>query len=82
VAAAQANKVRVDAFVRAQQRSVLTEDQVTRLLELQRQIRRETRRQVDQQEQQNEMGSLEPFDPDPDSSDEQGDAFDLLFSLI
>jgi hypothetical protein len=28
------------------------------------------------------MGSLEPFDPDPDSSDEQGDAFDLLFSLI
>jgi hypothetical protein len=61
---------------------VLNEDQVTRLLELQRQIRRETRKQIDQQEQQNEMGSLMPFSEDPDSTDEEQDAFDLLFSLI
>jgi hypothetical protein len=55
---------------------------VTRLLELQRQIRREMRQRNDQQERQNEMGSLLPFDPDTDSSDQEQDAFDLLFALI
>lgn len=82
LAAAQANKIRVDARVRAEQRTVLTEDQVTRLLELQRQVRREMRKQLDQQEQKNEMGSLGPADPDIDSTDEEADAFDLLLSLI
>jgi hypothetical protein len=82
VAAAQANKVRVDAYVRAQQRSVLTQDQVLRLLELQREIRRERRKQIDQREEQNEMGSLAPLYTVPATSEEEEDALDLLFSLI
>ncbi len=82
MAAAQANKIRVDARVRAEQRTILTEDQVTRLLELQREIRRENRKRLEQQDQQNEMGSLWPLGPDSDSADDEADALDLLLSLI
>jgi Spy/CpxP family protein refolding chaperone len=52
--AAQADKIRLDASVRAQVRGVLTADQVQRFHQLQREMRREMREQ--QQDQQKETG--------------------------
>jgi Spy/CpxP family protein refolding chaperone len=52
--AAQADRIRLDASVRAQVRGVLTTDQVQRFHQLQREMRREMREQ--QQDQQKETG--------------------------
>ena len=54
LAAAQADKIRLDAGVRAQVRGVLTPDQVQRFHQLQREMRREMKEQ--QRDQEKEMG--------------------------
>ena len=55
LAAAQAEKIRIDAAVRSQVRGVLTTDQVQRFNQLQRQLRREMREQQ-QKDQDKEQG--------------------------
>lgn len=54
LAAAQADKTRLDATVRSQVRGVLTTDQIQRFHQLQRELRREVREQ--QRDEQKEMG--------------------------
>ncbi|MFP5260839.1 MAG: Spy/CpxP family protein refolding chaperone [Blastocatellia bacterium] len=53
LAAAQADKIRLESRIRAQVRGVLTPDQVMRFHQLERQMRREMR---EQKEQEKEMG--------------------------
>ncbi len=55
LAAAQADKVRLDSNVRSQVRGVLTSDQVQRFHQFQREMRRDTKEQV-QRDQEKEMG--------------------------
>ena len=55
LAAAQADKIRLDASVRSQVRGVLTPDQVQRFHQLQREMRRDLREQQ-QKDQDREMG--------------------------
>lgn len=72
LAAAQADKIRLESRIRAQVRGVLTPDQVMRFHQLERQMRREMR---EQKEQEREMGpqgfnALEPRVPlEPESID-------------
>jgi len=68
--AAQAEKTRLDASVRAQVRGVLTADQVQRFNQLQREMRREMREQ--QKDQQKEMG------PDGNKNVPELEELDLL----
>src|SRR4030095_7984720 len=58
LAGAQADKIRVDATVRSQVRGVLTQEQVQRFHQLQRDMRRDMReqQQKDQQERDGEQG--------------------------
>ena len=58
LAGAQADKIRVDATVRSQVRGVLTQEQVQRFHQLQREMRRDMReqQQKDQQERDGEQG--------------------------
>jgi Spy/CpxP family protein refolding chaperone len=53
LAAAQADKIRLESRIRAQVRGVLTSDQVIRFHQIERQMRREMR---EQREQEKEMG--------------------------
>ena len=55
LAAAQADKIRLDANVRGQVRGVLTSDQVQRFHQLQREMRRDMKEQQ-QRDQEKEMG--------------------------
>jgi Spy/CpxP family protein refolding chaperone len=55
LAAAQADKIRLDSNVRAQVRGVLTSDQVQRFHQLQREMRRDMKEQQ-QRDQEKEMG--------------------------
>ncbi len=56
LAAAQADKIRLDANVRAQVRGVLTSDQVQRFHQLQREWRRDMMKEQQQKDQEKEMG--------------------------
>ena len=56
LAAAQADKIRLGANVRAQVRGVLTSDQVQRFHQLQREIRRDMMKEQQQKDQEKEMG--------------------------
>ena len=56
LANAQADKVRLDASVRAQVRGVLSADQVQRFHQLQREMRREMREQQREQDKEKEPG--------------------------
>ena len=55
LAAAQADKIRIDATVRAQVRGILTSDQVQRFHQLQREMRREMKDEQ-QKNQDREQG--------------------------
>jgi Spy/CpxP family protein refolding chaperone len=55
LAAAQADKIRIDAAIRSQVRGVLTPDQVQRFHQLQRDIRRDMREQ-EQKNQDKDQG--------------------------
>jgi len=73
LAAAQADKIRLDANVRAQVRGVLTSDQVQRFHQLQREMRRDLREQ--QQRDQDK-------EPGPQGANlEDADLADLLLSI-
>ena len=72
LAAAQADKARIDARVRAQVRAVLTPEQIRRFNQLQREMRREMLEQ--QSNQENEAGSKPPNQEVPEQ-------FDLLLLL-
>ena len=72
LAAAQADKARIDARVRAQVRAVLTPEQIRRFNQLQREMRREMLEQ--QNNQENEAGSKPPNQEVPEQ-------FDLLLLL-
>jgi Spy/CpxP family protein refolding chaperone len=76
LAAAQADKIRLDANVRAQVRGVLTSDQVQRFHQLQREMRRDMKEQQER-DQEKEMG---PQGADPPKL-EDIDLADLLLSI-
>jgi len=86
-AAAQADKARLEARVRAELRSVLTPEQVMRYHQLERQFRQQIKQQIQQQQQQNdfdrEMGMNFSDMPGPYPLDdgEEFDLFVLLFSI-
>lgn len=71
--AAQAEKIRLDARVRAQMRGVLTTEQVLRLREAERRLRRQMREQLERQnelDRQKEMGPQGTSLPGPRVSPE------------
>jgi Spy/CpxP family protein refolding chaperone len=76
LAAAQADKIRLDANVRAQVRGVLTSDQVQRFHQLQREMRRDMKEQQ-QKDQEKEMGPQGAGTPKL----EDIDLADLLLSI-
>ena len=73
LAAAQADKIRLDANVRSQVRGVLTTEQVQRFHQLQREMRRDMREQQREQEREGPKGAAANL--------KQGDIADLLLSL-
>ncbi len=77
LAAAQADKIRLDANVRAQVRGVLTSDQVQRFHQLQREMRRDMMKEQQQKDQEKEMGPQGPGTPKL----EDIDLADLLLSV-
>ena len=77
LAAAQADKIRLDANVRAQVRGVLTSDQVQRFHQLQREIRRDMMKEQQQKDQEKEMGPQGAGTPKL----EDIDLVDLLLSI-
>jgi Spy/CpxP family protein refolding chaperone len=72
LAAAQADKIRLDANVRSQVRGVLTSEQVQRFHQLQREMRRDMREQQREQEREGPQGS---------AGLKQVDLADLLLSI-
>ncbi|SRR6266567_3873894 len=77
LAAAQADKIRLDANVRAQVRGVLTSDQVQRFHQLQREMRRDMMKEQQQKDQEKEMGPQGAGTPKL----EDIDLVDLLLSI-
>ena len=73
LAAAQADKIRLDANVRSQVRGVLTTEQVQRFHQLQREMRRDMREQQREQDREGPQGSAANL--------KQVDIADLLLSL-
>ena len=78
LAAAQAEKIRIDATVRSQVRGVLTPDQVQRFHQLQRDMRREMKEQQ-QKEQDKEQGLNKSIAPGSNAQPEEVDLLSLLF---
>ena len=79
LAAAQADKIRIDAAVRSQVRGVLTADQVQRFHQLQREMRREMKEQQ-QKDQDRELQGLSRLKT-PNENAESGE-IDLLSLLF
>lgn len=77
LAAAQADKVRLESKIRAEVRSVMTADQVTRFHQLERQMRQEMR-QRNLEEREKELGEPAPASPRPPLGNDEGDLIDLL----
>jgi Spy/CpxP family protein refolding chaperone len=78
LAAAQADKIRIDAAVRAQVRGVLTTEQVQRFNQLQREMRREMREQQ-QKDQDREQGQNRSAVPGAGMEPVEIDLLSLLF---
>ena len=78
LAAAQADKIRIDATVRSQVRGVLTGDQVQRFNQLQRQLRREMKEQQ-QKDQDREQGRNRLAAPTTNAESGEVDLLSLLF---
>ena len=79
LAAAQADKVRLESKIRAEVRSVMTSDQVTRFHQLERQMRQELR-QRNLEEREKELGEPAPPSPRPPLGKDEGELIDLLVS--
>jgi Spy/CpxP family protein refolding chaperone len=77
LAAAQADKVRLESKIRAEVRSVMTPDQVTRFHQLERQMRQEMR-QRNLEERDKELGEPAPANPRPPLGNDEHDLIDLL----
>jgi Spy/CpxP family protein refolding chaperone len=78
LAAAQADRIRIDATVRSQVRGVLTPDQVQRFNQLQRQLRREMREQQEKdQDREQEQNRLTA--PTTNAEAEEIDLLSLVF---
>ena len=80
LAAAQADKIRIDATVRSQVRGILTPDQVQRFHQLQREMRREMKEQQ-QQDQDKEQGQNRETVPAKTAEFGEIDLLSLLFPL-
>lgn len=78
LAAAQADKIRIDAAVRSQVRGVLTADQVQRFHQLQRDMRREMKDQQ-QKDQDREQGQNRLTGPTTNTESGEIDLLSLLF---
>jgi Spy/CpxP family protein refolding chaperone len=78
LAAAQADKIRIDATVRVQVRGVLTPDQVQRFHQLQREMRREMKEQQ-QRNQDREQGLNRLTTPATNAEPGEIDLLSLLF---
>lgn len=78
LAAAQADKIRIDATVRSQVRGILTPDQVQRFHQLQREMRREMKEQQ-QREQDKEQGQNRLTAPTTNSESGEIDLLSLVF---
>lgn len=78
LAAAQADKIRIDVAVRSQVRGVLTPDQVQRFHQLQREMRREMKDQQ-QKEQNREQGQNRLIAPTPGAESGEIDLISLVF---
>jgi hypothetical protein len=84
-ASAQAEKIKLEARVRAELRGVLTSDQVMRYHEIERQLRQQRRLQIDQREQNNEMDremGIQLIDRPGPRFDAEPEEFDLLSLLF
>lgn len=79
LAAAQAEKIKLDSKVRAEVRGVLTPDQVTRFHQLERQMRQEMRQQ-NLQEKDNDNQEPTPPTSRPPLENDEGELIDLLSS--
>src|SRR2546423_4464186 len=81
LAAAQADKIRLEARIRAQVRGVLTNEQVLEFNRLQREMRREMQQQK-REMQQERMGPAQPLNPTarPPLEDDELDLLNLLVS--
>jgi len=80
LAGAQADKIRIDATVRSQVRGVLTQDQVQRFHQLQRDMRRDMREQ--QQKEQQERDGEQGLSSRPALRITDIDLADLLLSIV
>lgn len=78
LAAAQAEKIRIDANVRSQVRGVLTPDQVQRFHQLERDMRREMKEQQ-QKDQDKEQGLNRSIVSGANGESEEMDLLSLLF---
>ena len=78
LAAAQADKIRLESRIRAQVRGVLTSDQVIRFHQLERQIRREMRQQQQQEREQMQQGLNAPEQRLPVAPEDVDDLVGLL----
>jgi Spy/CpxP family protein refolding chaperone len=76
LAAAQADKVRLDANVRSQVRNVLTPDQVQRFHQLQREMRREMKEQQQEQEKEKKPQGISNV-----TMPDENDLAELLLSI-
>ena len=77
LASAQADKIKLDARIRAEVRGVLTPDQVVRFHQLERQMRQEIRQQ-NLQERDKEMQEPAPPTTKPPLGTDEDDPLDLL----
>jgi Spy/CpxP family protein refolding chaperone len=79
LAAAQADKIRLESKIRAEVRGVMTPDQVTRFHQLERQMRQEMR-QRNLEEREKETSEPAPPNPRPPLGNDRSDLIDLLVS--
>jgi Spy/CpxP family protein refolding chaperone len=84
MASAHAEKTRLEARIRAQLRRVLTPEQVLRYHEIEKQLRREMRQQLQQGQQDREFGAMDfrPPHPPPPGHFEEVDLMVLLLSTL
>jgi Spy/CpxP family protein refolding chaperone len=79
LAAAQADKIRIDATVRSQVRGVLTTDQVQRFHQLQREMRRDMKEQQQKEQDRFQQGQSRLITPSANAESVEIDLLSLLF---
>jgi Spy/CpxP family protein refolding chaperone len=79
LAAAQADKIRIDASIRSQVRGVLTTDQVQRFHQLQREMRRDMKEQQQKEQDRFQQGQNRLITPSANADSGEIDLLSLLF---